>query len=191
MPSPWSYSSVPAVPTIGSISPAGAPGLRTPMVPAPGSVRLNRKVAFLDRPAVVAADRDAVDLFDVVLADVGEDQVAGGAVEAEAVGVAKAVGVDLGHLACVLERVADRDPVLAVGAHRIGAAGRQAPGSPGRCAASCPAACSGSARCRPARCGSRRRRWRCRRRPGRGRGSRLVRRRPYRRCGCRRSCRRK
>ena len=83
--------------------------------------------AFLDRPAVVAADRHAVDLLDVVLPHVGEDQVTRaaevGAVEAETVGVAKAGGEGLGHLARSLERVAGRDAVLAVGAHRIGLPG--------------------------------------------------------------------
>src|SRR4051812_41905016 len=35
---------------------------------------IEEEVAFLHRPAVVAAERDAVDFFDRVLADVGDDE---------------------------------------------------------------------------------------------------------------------
>src|SRR5207237_2641330 len=58
-----------------------------------------------------------------VLADVGDDQLPVGLIEGEAVGVAEAVGVDLGHLAGGLGGIVGGDAVLAVGAGRVGAAG--------------------------------------------------------------------
>ena len=125
MPSPWSYSSVPSGPEIGSISPAGLARAAGPDGAGPGIGAVEEEVALLDRPAVVAAEDDAVDLLDVVLADVGQDQIAVDAVEGEAIRIAQSVGVDLRHLARPLERVGRRDAVLAVAADGIGAAGGQ------------------------------------------------------------------
>ena len=68
-------------------------------------------VPFFDGPAIVAALYDAVDLLNVVLAYVGFDQITRDGVEAIAIGVAKAIGVDLRHLAWRLERVGGRDAV--------------------------------------------------------------------------------
>ena len=90
---------------IGSISPAGRPGCdcRRGADRAVGAIE--QEVAFLDRPAVVAAERDAVDFLDVVLADVGEDQIAVQAIEGEAVRIAKPVGIDFPDLAGARERI--------------------------------------------------------------------------------------
>ena len=62
-------------------------------------------------PARASAQTE-VDLLDVVLADVPDPDVAAGAVEREAPGVAQAVGVDLGRPAAAGEGVVRRDAVL-------------------------------------------------------------------------------
>ena len=61
-------------------------------------------------PGPVAGGRD-VDLFVVVLTDVGDPEIAGRAVEREAPRVAQAVGPDLRASATACERVVGRDPV--------------------------------------------------------------------------------
>src|SRR5262249_15820374 len=86
---------------------------------------VEQEVAFLDRPAVVFTDLNAVNLFDVILANVGFDQVTRDEVEAIAIGIAEPIRVDLRHLARALERVARWDSVLAVSADRIRAGGIQ------------------------------------------------------------------
>src|SRR5437016_1727691 len=58
--------------------------------------------AFLVVPAVVAALDDLVDLLDVVLSDIGNDQLVGAAaIEAEAIRISHAIGVDF------LDRIGD------------------------------------------------------------------------------------
>ena len=107
-----------------------------------------------------------------------------GAVEGEAVGVAQPVGVDLGHLARPLERVGRRDAVLAVGADRVGAAGRQGRVErvePQHFAQRRAQVLGVAARLDVAR---RRRRWRFRRRPVPDTDSRPGRTRSCRRCDC-------
>ncbi len=51
--------------------------------------------------------------------DVGENQVAIGAIEARAIWVSQAVSIDFGHLARCLEWIVRWDAVLTVGANRI------------------------------------------------------------------------
>src|SRR6185436_959323 len=86
---------------------------------------VKQKIPFFDCPTVISANHDAVNFLNIVLADVGENQVAIGAVEAKAIRVAQPVSIGLPHLAGRLEWVADRDPVLPVRADRIGTGGRQ------------------------------------------------------------------
>src|SRR5262249_7195640 len=81
--------------------------------------------AFFDRPAVVAAKDNAVNLLDVVLSNVSMDEVAGNKVETKPIWVAHAQGVNLSKLACAGKWVACRDAILSVGADNVRTAGRE------------------------------------------------------------------
>ena len=86
---------------------------------------VEKKVAFFDCPAVVAAEDNAVNLLNRVLAHVRLNQIAGDAVERKTVRIAQPVSINFRHLARALERVGRRNAVLAVGADRVGAGGIQ------------------------------------------------------------------
>ena len=141
MPSLWSYSSVPKVPVIGidqarrtsraaiSRRVADGAGVAGRTVGA-----VEKEVTFFDRPAVVAADNDAVNLLDVVLADVGMNQLAierGRRKSDKDCAIRKRRSPAPGP---ALERIARRDAVLSVGADRIGTAGCQRRDGAGRTA---------------------------------------------------------
>src|SRR5690242_16752543 len=80
---------------------------------------VEKKIPFFDRPTIVAAKHDSVDLLDVVLADVGLNQVTGNGVKIETIRITQPVSVDLRHLAWSLERVARWDSILSVRADRV------------------------------------------------------------------------
>src|ERR1017187_2324701 len=132
MPELWSYSRVPNVPEIGSINPGGRPGVFFPGRRAGGAGgprrtvgHIEKKSPFFDRPAKIAALHDAIDFFNIVLADVALNQVAGDVVEGKTIRIAQTIGVDFRHLACAVKRIAGRDAILSVGADRIKTCRRQ------------------------------------------------------------------
>src|SRR4029079_6447106 len=80
---------------------------------------IKEKRTLFDRPAKVAANGHAVDLFDRILTDVRHNQVAGGRVESVTIGIAKPIGIDFPELACTSKRVGGWNSILPVAADWI------------------------------------------------------------------------
>ena len=80
---------------------------------------IEEKISFLPRPTIIAANQNAIDLFNVVLSDVGVDQIAGDAIESKAIRIAQTVSVNFMDLARSLERIARGDSILPVGTYLV------------------------------------------------------------------------
>ena len=79
-------------------------------------------------PSIITPGQNAIDLFDRDLADFTRVEVTIDRVEAHAVGVAMAIGIDLreGIGASVGgERIGDREAIFSVGRNQVGMAGSQ------------------------------------------------------------------
>src|ERR1043165_4268319 len=80
---------------------------------------IEKEITFFNRPTVVTTYNNAINLFDVILANIGVNQLASQPIERIAIRIAHAVGIDLMYLPRILERIGRRNTVLPIAADRI------------------------------------------------------------------------